>query len=71
MKLTRSQLFAVAPAVALTALAVTVVGLSAADASQLSFASAQTAPVVSEAAPATSTRDWQELKASRTRGRFR
>ena len=71
MKLTRTQMLTTAPALILTAMAVAVVGLSAADAANGSFSPTQIAPVASEAAPSTSTRDWQELQASRTRGGFR
>ena len=71
MKLTRKQLLTAGPALVLTALAVAVVGLSAADAANGSFSPEQIAPVASDAAPSTSTRDWQELQASRTRGGFR
>lgn len=71
MTLTRKQVFAAAPAAALAFLALAVVGLTAVDAVSGSVAPTLPVPVASEAAPATSTRDWQELQISRNRTSFR
>ena len=71
MTLTRKQLLSVAPAAALLFVAVAVVGLSVAGAARGAVAPTQATPVASEVAPATSTRDWQEVAVSRSQVRFR
>lgn len=71
MTLTRKQLFSVTPAAVLTVVAVAVVGVSVAGAARGSVAPVQPTPVASEVAPATSTRDWEELAVSRSQVRFR